>query len=514
MPNLLQNLEWLNHNSVRNYPLTMDASGQDITGSFTLPRDFLVSLYLAVPTGLTIDPGLFYLRRLDVSGVGFGIVIGYDDGDGGVDVASVSIARAAFERYQVYNIAGLGDFFDITGHVVLGSLESIDNQPVGRFTFAPAAGRLEPDCIRPMLRAVSGIRLQNGADLSELIVGPVTFLAGENVRFTPAGNQITVSAISGENLSEECVCDDDATLGAPIMTINNQGPNADGNFPVQGDECLQIQVTDAGIRLIDACSKPCCGCAELEVITREQERLRELISSVERLATTLEARTQQMDQVVLGSKLSDQPCINCGDQIATTTPVGTTSDSEGVEDCTGTCSYEVIELSPGNLIFALEDSSTCNCNCATNAQLQDVYDINEFPVGPSALLLGGAVCAEVPSVPLPMMAGPSSFRAASYVACPECVRIVIPAMVVGATLTMATEAQLRLVGSVRTGSAIGYSAVSLSGDARTLQFLATNNDVATYTAVGSGTCLEMTYQRSSTVGLREWPETFQLAACE
>lgn len=325
MASLLHNLEWLNHNASRKYPLTADATSLDQSGDFELPNDFLVALYLAVPVSVSVEPSRFYLRTLDISGVGFGIVIGYDDPSGAFDVAGASIARASFAVNQVYRLTGVGDFYDVTGHLMLGHLDNLDLQPTGRYTFDPDGGRLEPDCIRPMLRGISGVRVQNGNNISELVFGDITLNAGPNTLLTQSGNQITFSAVAGENLNEPCACDDAATLGDPILTINGQGPDASGNIPILGDECLEIVLESGGIRIIDNCSKPCCGCAELEVLTRELERSKLQLKALEQLSDLLNQRTEQMDRVVLGSRLNDQPCFDCSSQLSSTTPDSTTT---------------------------------------------------------------------------------------------------------------------------------------------------------------------------------------------
>lgn len=496
MPNLQQNLEWRNHNAVRNYPLTMDASGVDQTASFTIPRDFLLGLTLAVPTSFDIDPSRFYIRRLEITGVGVGLVVGYDDGAGGIDAARASIARAAMAQVQTFRLSGVGEFYDVTGHVTLGTFDSVDEQPAGRFVFTVAAGRLEPDCITPLLRGLSGVRVQNGSDVSELIVGELTLVAGANFRVTAASNAVELSAISGENLNEDCACADESVLGAPILTINQLGPDASGNIPISGNDCLQLQVEDGGIRLIDNCSKPCCGCAELEVILREQERLRELVAAVDRLAATLDAKTSQMDQVVLGSRLSDQPCLNCGDTIGTTTPQSVTEVNSDVLDCSPADEYQWEEGPiPSTGWYPL----TYNCPCVSLPPLASGTYQGQIATGR---------CQNT----LEMRAAPP--QALSTYSCPDCVRLTIPAMTVNGVNVAETTVTLFKIDVVRRGIAVGYAAVALSGDGLSLQLLADNGDVATYQAAAAANCLEAVYSLSSSVGVRNWPETLQLAACE
>lgn len=330
MSNLYQNLEWLDHNASRSYPLTRDASARDTTDEFELPPDFLVSLYLAVPLAADIEPSRFFLRTIDISGVGISLIVGYDDPDDGVlDAAGTAIARASFTRNQVYGINGIGQFYDLAGHLVIGSLSGLDAQPVGRFTFDVEGGRLEPDCIRPVLRGVGGLRLQSGSDVSAPIYGDIVLVEGPNVRLTQSGNQITVSAVAGENLNEPCDCDDDATLGPSILTVNGLGPDTSGNFPLIGSECLELVPVAGGLQLVDKCSKPCCGCSELAVITRELERYRVQVAALEQLSQQLSQRTEQMGQSVLASRLGDRPCFDCGTELTGTTVVATTAESGG-----------------------------------------------------------------------------------------------------------------------------------------------------------------------------------------
>lgn len=327
MSNLYQNIEWLDHNAARSYPLTRDATVRDNTDEFELPPDFLVALYLGVPLAADIEPSRFFLRTIDVSGVGISLVVGYDDDGDVLDAAGASIARSSFTRNQVFGLSGIGQFYDLAGHLVIGSLSGLDAQPVGRFTFDVEGGRLEPDCIRPVLRGVGGLRIQSGSDLSAPIYGDVVLVEGPNVRLTQSGNQITVSAVSGENLNTPCDCDDEATLGQSILTVNGLGPDTSGNFPLIGSECLEIVPVAGGLQLIDRCSKPCCGCNELAVITRELERYRLQVAALENLSQQLSQRTEQMGQTVLASRLGDRPCFDCSSNLSSTTPDSTTTAS-------------------------------------------------------------------------------------------------------------------------------------------------------------------------------------------
>lgn len=313
----IRNLEWQDHNGQRNYPFTAEASLQDSTGTFEIPADFIVSLYLAVHFGLNVDPAQFFLRSLSNYATGFGLVVGYNSSsEGPVDVATANIARAAFVSGQSYRLTGIGDFIDATGHVTLGSLDNLEDQPGGRFSFDFEDARLETDAVRPMIRGISSLRVDNNGELSDRITGPVTLVAGTNMRLTlvqAAGEdpQIVYDAIEGEGLSETCICEDDPDQAPALRTINGIPGTAEGDFTLLGNDCLVATGISNGLRLQDICSEPCCGCTELEIVTSQLEQFSRQATTLENFLVSLEARVTTMDMVVLGSRLGDRSCISC-----------------------------------------------------------------------------------------------------------------------------------------------------------------------------------------------------------
>jgi hypothetical protein len=311
MPIGIRNLEWLNHNAVRAYPITADSTQRDVSGDFSLPQSLIVSLYFPVHFGVTVEPGKFFVRTVHVFSTGLQIVLGYAGSLGDVNVASALVPTATHSENTTYPLIGLGDFADSRGHLVVGSLEGLDNQPVGTFTFALTGARLEPDAIRPHLRTIPSIQVQNGSVLSRELSGHVVIQAGRNTRFRVVETEgqparVIWDAVDGEGLTEDCVCDDG--LAAPIRTIELVPPDGAGNFRFLGNDCLEFSGLPNGLLASDTCSEPCCGCQELEQITEALESFGERATTLENFLVSLEARVQQMDQVVLGSKLGDRGC--------------------------------------------------------------------------------------------------------------------------------------------------------------------------------------------------------------
>lgn len=305
------NLQWLNHNAQRSYPLTSRATKKDTTGTITLPDSFIVALYFPINADTTFTPGNFYVSSVLLSSIGFNIVIGYDDGTTGVaNVAAANIARANYTPNTAFTLAGVGDFYDSVGYIVLGNLDEIDKEPAGLYTFDKTGGEIESDGIRPMLRGVSSLRVFNNNEYSDRIYGHVTLAAGSNVRITTStvNNEtyITIDAINGENLNQVCGCDVVET-GPCITSINGVTTN-NGNFVLAANSCVSLTEIVNGLKLEDTCAQPCCGCSELDALRDQVNRFGDGITTLQNFVTRLGSEVTQMSLVVLGSRLSNSTC--------------------------------------------------------------------------------------------------------------------------------------------------------------------------------------------------------------
>lgn len=319
MPDIVWNLEWLNQNSQRSYPFDEEATQQDVTGSFLVPDDFLVSLYFPVHAGFDVQPERFFIRSIAAYAGGYTIALGYDDDSANPPVvASAVVARDTHQENNSYPLVGVTnhavDFADAVGRVTIGRLDSVDQQPAGLYYFDYAGGRLDTDCIRLSLRGVSSLRVVNGNEVSQRLYGDITLVAGANISLTPvlqdnADPILIINAISGAGLTETCVCDTEDVTAPPIRTINDIPPDAGGNFSLLGSNCLEISPISHGLRLTDVCSEPCCGCRELEAITRTIEQFGNSATTLTNFVNRLEAVTTQFSNVVLGSRLADGGCV-------------------------------------------------------------------------------------------------------------------------------------------------------------------------------------------------------------
>lgn len=301
------NLQWLNHNSQRSYPLTEAATKTDITNTVTIPDNFIVGLYFPTHAGGDFLPANFFIKSLMIAPTGFAITLGYSDGISNIDVASANVVRGTHVPNRSYALGGIDEFDDSIGTIVLGVLDDIDRLAPGFYTFTPAGGAVEPDAIRPMLRAVQRLQILNNNEYSDPIYGHVTLVAGTNVRIDvqTSGNQteIVFNAISGTNLNQDCLCNVPPS-GECIRCINGVCSD-DGTFTFAQDACVEISQITNGLSFTDTCASPCCGCSELDAINTQIDRFGDGVTTLQNFVTRLGSEVTQMSLVVLGSRFSD-----------------------------------------------------------------------------------------------------------------------------------------------------------------------------------------------------------------
>ena len=316
MPLSQLNLELLNHHAQRSYPITSDSTKRDITGSFTIPDDFLVGLGLAVSPAMDMESGRFFIRQIGVNPSGVHLIISSDTGSGLVDVGTVMIPDTGTIRNRTVGIGGIEPFDDLKGNVTVGKLSTIREQPSGLFNFTLADTRIEPAAIQPMIRGISSMSVAvSSGSSSERLYGDIELVAGSNIQLstvsTATETKIVISALDGEGTIADCICEGEAAYAPCIQTINGIRPGTDGNFNFIGDDCIDFTGIASGLKVTDACCTPCCGCEELETITRDLERFNAQRESLTLFINQLAAETATFGTTVLGSKLSDRKCLTC-----------------------------------------------------------------------------------------------------------------------------------------------------------------------------------------------------------
>jgi hypothetical protein len=153
----------------------------------------------------------------------------------------------------------------------------------------------------------------NGTQRSNRIVGDVELVAGANMQLIPivavgADPIIRFNAISGEGLIQACVCEGESAPGNPITRISGIAPTTAGDYTIAGSECVDVVPISNGVRIVNKCSQPCCGCPELERITVDLERSLAQQETVKDFVDRLRTSVDSMTFTVLGSRLGDRGC--------------------------------------------------------------------------------------------------------------------------------------------------------------------------------------------------------------
>lgn len=314
MPLGLYNAEWLYQNAVRRYPLTPWANPTDTTGSFTLPDDLIVELYLPISFTLNTNPANYFLQQITTSPTGLSLIIGYSANGTTSQVASTNVSYSALaQEFTPVALPGINSFIATNGKVVFGRLAGIQAQPFGQFNFLPAATPIDVDCIHPQLQCVSGLTVNDGSGTNVVLTGVVNLISGTNmlVEIT-GGNSIQLNAINGAGLNEDCACTENGTAAKPVVSINGLTADNNGRINLIGDgQCLTVSGSANTIQITDSCSAPCCGCPELEAITSELQNFSTVATTLQNFTAKLQNTVEQMTQVVIGSKIGDNGCVTC-----------------------------------------------------------------------------------------------------------------------------------------------------------------------------------------------------------
>lgn len=261
MPSV-DNLDFLNSNSLRNYPLKEGLTRMSTSGDFTIPNDFIVDLQLAV----SYDPAKrFYLSRL--SNFDDLITLEVSDVSNQALVGTFSIVAENHWQYKDYFLTATSSYVGASGLLTATNLNGIRNKPSGVYDFAPAATEFEPRTIIPSLKGINRLIFANTNGDTYTLTGDVVIEARTNIRFKLSEDDDNTIIIDvGDGLGLNTLCSNPTTC---IKTINGIPPDEDSNFTLDFSDCATLTPIPAGTGLLleDICCKPCVGCNDIEELT-------------------------------------------------------------------------------------------------------------------------------------------------------------------------------------------------------------------------------------------------------
>lgn len=256
---MAESLDFLNQNSLINYPIKDGCSRLDTTGVVTIPTTFIVDAKLAVSSTIARR---YYISKISNFSSEIGVEL---SNDLGAVVGSFVITVSSHTRFDTYQMTPTSAFVGANALLVIGNLTDMLASPSGVFDFALSATELEPRVSVPTKEAVSRITFTNPDGTSYTLTGDVIINSRVNLRFKAGvGNRVVLDA--GEGLGLNTLCDN---ITKAIKTINGIPPDEDGNFTLDFSDCALFTPIPAntGLILEDTCCKPCMGCNDIEELT-------------------------------------------------------------------------------------------------------------------------------------------------------------------------------------------------------------------------------------------------------
>lgn len=303
------NVDWLNQNALRNYPI-LDGASRLSSSSLALPTALIVDLSMPVPVG-TVEPGELFIQR--VYGFSAGVVVALASTRS--PSTTLATATAFIDQHtanQSYPLVGAGSLVGATGRITLGSREALASAALNLydFTSAPANTLLVVSVTRPLLRGLNGIVvLDSTGAVSDVLTGTVTLAAGSNVSLTTdtATNRVTINSglVASTTTTDECGCNDaqEPTL-PPIVSINGVFPDAQGNFTLAGFDCTEFKTIASGIQITDRCTAPCCGCEQLTALQQALQLVENSYNGLQEAAEQIRSRLDNLSHTMANSSLN------------------------------------------------------------------------------------------------------------------------------------------------------------------------------------------------------------------
>lgn len=310
----LWNVNWLNQNSQRSYPIAdfcdrCTAESPDLK----IPDDFLLAVRLSINTSHAVSLEKFFVKSILVSGAGCTVVFGYDDGSEYPNVASAHLGPS--DGVVNCRLSGLGDYEDSVGYAAFGGWCSLLKEWTGYYTFNPQSSYLEPDCVVPMLRSVSSIRI-SGENTKHY--GDIEFVAGVNMRITSSkvGNvtRIVFDALSTDGFETECECDlheEDLC----VKSINGVFPDVSGNINFVGRGCVTVSNGSSELTFTDTCATPDCKCGELEDFNKTITDMEDALATINTFLESLYSSILQTGVSLTASNANDGGCSGGGETV-------------------------------------------------------------------------------------------------------------------------------------------------------------------------------------------------------
>jgi len=259
----IRNVEWLNKNSQRSYPVKEGATQYDLSGSYRLVSSFIVDMVWAVDVH---KDRRFFLRYLSVLP---DVISGQLYDETNQPAATFSIDVSAHTTYDFYELVGVKTYKNCAGKLVVGELAPLLASSIGLFEFDLAGTEFEARTVLPHIRGVTSISKKPiGETTFALLQNHILFKDGFNthVIIDADTGTIRIDAIEGAGLGLICDCPDEDAEPPCIAFINGIPGDASRNFNIRGIGCIEITGIENGIEISNTCVTNCCDCEDIDAL--------------------------------------------------------------------------------------------------------------------------------------------------------------------------------------------------------------------------------------------------------
>lgn len=316
----IENVEWLNMNALRAYPIHEDSdtvprvrSGARADG-VSLPTCLIVDFAVTIAQDdMTQDIRVGLTELTHANGTfAFGLSANWD-GESGLQsapLARLTVRIADHAADTTYRFTGVGAFEDCVGWLTVGDAAAAAAAlPEGSYTFAPGQCDFEVSTVRIAPRGVRSLsvvdRFGNGY---RRLHGTVRLVGGTDVtlRSDAANNAIWIRAQSGTGYAGTMPCGCASHDEGEVEQLFTQDTIADINgmsvrrVQIVGEQCIDVtgDVASAKIAIANECGTPCCGCTELSYIDSVIATLNQSVADLKKYAIHLDARIADLQIVV------------------------------------------------------------------------------------------------------------------------------------------------------------------------------------------------------------------------
>jgi hypothetical protein len=275
-------LDYLNTNSLRNYPIKDGCSRTSVDGLFTIPNSLIVDLVLCNPGTVSLS---LYISAVSVSPTNLSIEIS-DQTLGEMGVFQTTLPLTNYNT-DLSLIPG-SNFPSATGNITIGSGDDLVDLVSGNFIFSYTATTLLMRVYSPSNPGLSWISFSDVKGNTSTQTGYVQIDGHSNIQFRLGSGVVYIDA--GEDLGLNKIC---VSNQIPITTINGVPPNSDGNFTLIPEQCVALTTAQFGLSIADNCGQTCLGCTAIETLTTQVNSLETSVINIRNFTNNLQAAITQ-----------------------------------------------------------------------------------------------------------------------------------------------------------------------------------------------------------------------------